>query len=134
MWFPPARWQSTTWENLRQTPAWIGVFGRQLTPAGRLRTYMEAHHRELPEHWYLLYLGTEPARQGQGVGSDLPRPVLRNATAAGQRPIPKPPASGTGRCTPGMVSSAANPSGSRTAARSRFPCGGSPAELWREPG
>lgn len=34
-------------------------------------------------HWYLLILGVEPARQGQGVGGDLIRPVLARADEAG---------------------------------------------------
>ena len=32
---------------------------------------MEARHPRDPSHWYLFILGTEPAAQGQGLGSAL---------------------------------------------------------------
>ena len=33
-----------------------------------------------PEHWYLLILGVDPPRQGQGVGASLTfQPILRRA-------------------------------------------------------
>jgi len=35
------------------------------------------------EHWYLQLLGVEPAWQGQGIGSQVIRPVLSRAAAAG---------------------------------------------------
>jgi ribosomal protein S18 acetylase RimI-like enzyme len=34
-----------------------------------------SHPKDRP-HWYLEFLGTEPARQGQGMGSSLLRPIL----------------------------------------------------------
>jgi ribosomal protein S18 acetylase RimI-like enzyme len=34
-------------------------------------------------HWYLMALGVEPARQGQGIGGRLIRPVLAQADRAG---------------------------------------------------
>jgi GNAT superfamily N-acetyltransferase len=42
------------------------------------------HHVCVPRpHWYLMLLGVEPARQGQGLGGALIAPVLANAHAAG---------------------------------------------------
>jgi len=86
VWFPPGRWTSTTWEGLRDGPSWIRLFGRQMQLGQKARSVMEAHHRPLPDHWYLLYVGVEPGRQGRGVGSALLRPVLeecdRTATPA----------------------------------------------------
>jgi GNAT superfamily N-acetyltransferase len=52
------------------------VFGRRLPLALRYLLRVEHKHPRSPEHWYLQYLGTEPARQGQGLGSALLRPVL----------------------------------------------------------
>jgi GNAT superfamily N-acetyltransferase len=76
VWFPPGQWRATTWEDVRDAPRWIRLFGRRLRLAQQVRTAMEAHHGPLPDHWYLLYLGVAPGRQGQGIGSALLRPVL----------------------------------------------------------
>jgi ribosomal protein S18 acetylase RimI-like enzyme len=35
------------------------------------------------EHWYLLGIGVDPRRQGQGIGSHLLQPVFHSADAAG---------------------------------------------------
>jgi GNAT superfamily N-acetyltransferase len=83
VWFPPGRWASTTWENVRDAPRWVRLFGRQLQLGGRARSDMEAHHRPLPDHWYLLYLGVEPRRQGAGIGGALMQPVLQECDRTG---------------------------------------------------
>jgi GNAT superfamily N-acetyltransferase len=46
--------------------------------AARGREFFEATERAHPRepHWYLGVLGTEPARQGTGIGSALMRPIL----------------------------------------------------------
>jgi GNAT superfamily N-acetyltransferase len=84
VWFPPARWTSTTWENVRDAAGWVRVFGGQMRLAQKARSDMEAHHRTLPDHWYLLYAGVEPGRQGQGIGGALLRPVLDECDRTGQ--------------------------------------------------
>jgi len=38
-----------------------------------------------PDHWYLLILGVDPPRQGQGVGGSLIEPILRRADAEGRQ-------------------------------------------------
>lgn len=83
VWFPPGQWRSTTWEDLRDAPRWIRLLGRQSGLAQKVRSYMEAHHRLLPDHWYLLYIGIEPDRQGQGLGGALLRPVLEECDRTG---------------------------------------------------
>jgi GNAT superfamily N-acetyltransferase len=50
-------------------------------PAGPLLPY--AHHRDLPPHWYLLYIGTTPPRQGRGLGGALLRSVLDRCDVEG---------------------------------------------------
>ncbi|WP_171058023.1 GNAT family N-acetyltransferase [Modestobacter altitudinis] len=82
MWFPPGRWAPTTWEDIRDAPRWVRLFGRQLRRAGRARSAMEAH-RPLPGHWYLHYLGVEPREQGTGIGGALLRPVLEECDRTG---------------------------------------------------
>jgi GNAT superfamily N-acetyltransferase len=81
VWFPPGRWESTRREDLLDAPRWVAVLGRRLLVADRARKALVAHHRELPPHWYLLYLGTIPGRQSQGVGSALLRAVLTECDA-----------------------------------------------------
>ncbi|SFU00893.1 Ribosomal protein S18 acetylase RimI [Geodermatophilus amargosae] len=83
VWFPPGRWRSTTWEDVRDGPRWVRLFGRQLRPAQEAGSVMESHHRLLPDHWYLLYVGIEPGRQGRGLGSALLRPVLAGCDRTG---------------------------------------------------
>lgn len=48
----------------------------------RLLALMESLHPHEP-HWYLATLGTDPDRQGRGVGSALLRPVLEHCDAEG---------------------------------------------------
>jgi GNAT superfamily N-acetyltransferase len=81
VWFPPDHWRSTSREDLRELPAWLRVGGRRMQYFQRVRSALNAHHRELPPHWYLLYLGTRPARQGQGLGGALLRAVLDRCDA-----------------------------------------------------
>jgi ribosomal protein S18 acetylase RimI-like enzyme len=48
------------------------------------RTAERFHQRTAPEqHLYLQFLGVEPSRQGQGLGSALIRPMLDRADACG---------------------------------------------------
>jgi GNAT superfamily N-acetyltransferase len=83
VWFPPGRWTSTRWEDARDGARWVRLFGRQLQVGSAARSVMEAHHRPLPEHWYLLYLGVDSRRQGAGIGSALMRPVLEECDRTG---------------------------------------------------
>jgi GNAT superfamily N-acetyltransferase len=76
VWFPPGPWQAGGAGSLRDLGGWVGVLQRRLPAAGRVRAAMERHHAQLPEHWYLSYLGVVPARQGRGIGSALLRGVL----------------------------------------------------------
>ena len=53
--------------------------------AGLMGHMGELHEQAVPaEHWYLLILGVDPPRQGQGVGGSLIEPVLRRADAEGR--------------------------------------------------
>ena len=44
---------------------------------------LEARHPSGPPHYYLAVLGTDPAQQGQGLGSALLAPVLERCDADG---------------------------------------------------
>jgi len=76
VWFPPGHWRGTSREDLRELPAWLRIGGRRMRVFQQVRSALFAHHRELPPHWYLLYIGTRPGRQGQGFGGALLQAVL----------------------------------------------------------
>lgn len=59
----------------------IGPFNRFL----KVMNVMEhLHERDMPQpHWYLMILGVDPPRQGQGIGGGLIAPVLARADAEG---------------------------------------------------
>lgn len=70
MWLAPKRWKVDTWGMVRQSPAIVRAFGTRMLAALKLQTAMEEAH-PTDEHWYLAILGTDPARQGNGVGRAL---------------------------------------------------------------
>ncbi len=81
VWFPPGHWRGTSREDLRELPAWLRIGGRRMQYFQQVRSALYAHHRELPPHWYLLYIGTRPQRQGQGLGDVLLRAVADRCDA-----------------------------------------------------
>jgi ribosomal protein S18 acetylase RimI-like enzyme len=85
-WFPPGAWQVDVLRQVALFPDFIRMAGWNRWPEVlRGSLALEAKHPRRP-HWYLLALGVDPARQGQGVGSALLRPILercdRERTAA----------------------------------------------------
>lgn len=83
VWFPPGHWRGTPREDLRELPSWLRIGGRRMPYFQRVRSALYAHHRDLPPHWYLLYAGTRPGRQGRGLGGALLQAVLDRCDAAG---------------------------------------------------
>ena len=57
-------------------------FGHRMVTTARDFSQVGKHHPTYP-HWYLMVLGTEPARQGQGLGSAALGPVLRRCDEEG---------------------------------------------------
>ena len=76
LWAPPGRWSVPMGTVLREGGPMLRVFGRRLPLALRYLFRAEHLHPRRPPHWYLEVLGTEPARQGRGLGSSLLRPIL----------------------------------------------------------
>jgi GNAT superfamily N-acetyltransferase len=76
VWAPPGLWAVPTLRVAREAPAMAKVFGRRLPYALRYLIKAERLHPRKPPHWYLEALGTQRARQGQGLGSALLRPIL----------------------------------------------------------
>ncbi len=59
----------------------LGAFRRFLS----ISDYIEKlHKRDMPEdHWYLMILGVDTAKQGQGIGGSIIQPILARADADG---------------------------------------------------
>ncbi len=76
VWFPPGQWRGSARQDLRELPAWLRIGGRRMRYFQQVRSVLYAHHGDLPPSWYLLYIGTRPGRQGQGLGAALLRAVL----------------------------------------------------------
>jgi ribosomal protein S18 acetylase RimI-like enzyme len=55
----------------------------KLAEVGEVMTQVSEFHPREP-HWYLTFLGVDPARQGQGVGSALLKHALRRSDADGR--------------------------------------------------
>jgi len=79
LWAAPGTWRLPPSEIMRETPASIKAFGRNLPKALRLLSQVEGLHPKEPNHWYLGYLGTRCDSQGQGIGSAMLREVLAQA-------------------------------------------------------
>jgi GNAT superfamily N-acetyltransferase len=82
LWLAPKRWKVDTMSMLRQAPAIVRAFGRRIPAALKLQERMDAAHPG-GEHWYLSILGTDPARQGNGVGRGLITAVTDRCDATG---------------------------------------------------
>ena len=80
LWVPPGDWPLPATAQLAVLPALARVFAPHWRRAlGALRA-LERHH--IPEpHWYLDYVGIEPAGHGRGAASALLEPVLARADA-----------------------------------------------------
>ena len=86
IWLPPDRPQTSMLRMLRvgfwemmSLPVKVGVgaLPRLFSMMGQME---ELHKKDVPKrHWYLMVLGVEPKRQGQGVGSALMQPGLEQA-------------------------------------------------------
>ena len=82
LWAPPGHWKVPPSEIVKATPTFLRLYGLRFIPnLGVLSTLEKAHPKE--PHYYLEFLGTDPAHQGKGVGSALLQPVLDRCDAEG---------------------------------------------------
>jgi GNAT superfamily N-acetyltransferase len=80
VWFPPGAGLGT---EVAALPGYLRAFGRRFVNVARFESVaVHIHPREEP-HWYLLAIGVDPARQGEGVGAALLRSRLRRCDADG---------------------------------------------------
>jgi GNAT superfamily N-acetyltransferase len=82
MWAPPGHWRLPPRESLRSLPTTLRGLGKDLRRSMRLLSEVNRQHPEQP-HWYLGVLGTDPPRQGRGIGSALMAPVLERCDRDG---------------------------------------------------
>jgi ribosomal protein S18 acetylase RimI-like enzyme len=80
---PPGRWQLSRPQRLRLLPALVRFLGLQTVSVLGGLDRMEKRHPRDRSHWYLFILGTEPAAQGQGLGSALLAQMLARVDAEG---------------------------------------------------
>lgn len=82
LWFPPGTSEVGLLQQLRYLPAMALAARGDLPRLLRCMQTMEAVHPHEP-HWYLNILGTDPGRQGEGIGSALLRTVLDRCDDSG---------------------------------------------------
>ncbi len=81
LWALPDRWREDLRQALLLLPM-LPVLLPHILRSARAVREIERRHPEAP-HYYLSVLGTEPGRQGGGVGSALLAPVLERCDADG---------------------------------------------------
>lgn len=79
MWAPPEGWRFGLWETVALA-RFLPATGRRTARVVRWLESIDHRHPETP-HWYLTVLGTEPDRQGEGLGSAVLAPVLESCDA-----------------------------------------------------
>ena len=82
IWVPPGPPRPTRWASLRMGALGVYALRGRAGRAGRSFARVERRHPHEP-HWYLMALGTDPAHQRQGIGSQLLRPVLARCDREG---------------------------------------------------
>ncbi|MGH9078514.1 MAG: GNAT family N-acetyltransferase [Acidimicrobiales bacterium] len=82
VWGPPDRRRQGLRELFQLLPTAPFLVSPRMTKALRLLFEIDSLHPKEP-HWYLATLGTEPARQGRGIGSALLDSVLTRVDEEG---------------------------------------------------
>ena len=75
IWAGPDHWKVSPMASRGLLLPSLGLFRGRSRRALAAVTTLERHHPEREPHWYLAILGTDPSRQGRGVGSALIRAV-----------------------------------------------------------
>lgn len=75
LWAPAGKPRPGLTENLRLVPTVARILGRHTPRALRMLSYLESQHPVAP-HAHLILIGSDPDRQGQGLGSLMLRRTL----------------------------------------------------------
>lgn len=76
LWAPPGKWRMPVSVQLRLLPGLTRTFGSRLPAFMKALAILDSQHPDEVPHWYLAVLGSEPSRQGRGLGSLVMQPVL----------------------------------------------------------
>lgn len=82
LWTPPGHWKLPVADIVRYAPRFIRVFGHRLVSNLLLLDQVEKAHPSEP-HYYLEFVGADPAHRGKGFGASVIEPVLEVADAEG---------------------------------------------------
>ena len=83
IWAPPGEWKLPVTAIVKNAPGFVRVFGtRMIANLALLNRLEKAHPTEEP-HYYLEFIGTDPAHQGKGMGSQLMRPMMDRCDTEG---------------------------------------------------
>jgi GNAT superfamily N-acetyltransferase len=84
LWVAPSAYPFRLREELAVARARLEVFGRAPRRGIAALRALDRHHPHEPPHWYLDYIGVEPAGQGRGLGSALLEPMLARCDTEGR--------------------------------------------------
>jgi ribosomal protein S18 acetylase RimI-like enzyme len=82
LWSPPGKWKIPAPTIARHTHTMLRLYGWRFVPNLMVLADMEKHHPHEP-HYYLEIIGTDPDRQGRGLGSALIEPMVERADREG---------------------------------------------------
>ena len=88
LWAAPGQWKIPLLDMVRVGPLFLRASRSRTVAAVRLLAKMEKVHPKAP-HWYLAVLGTDPSRQGRGVGSGLVARGGATVRHRGHRGLPR---------------------------------------------
>jgi GNAT superfamily N-acetyltransferase len=72
IWDPPGRWEASRLQEWLMLPGLLRAFGKRRSVAEEVLGTMHDAHPEEP-HWYLGFVGSDPAVRGAGFGQALMR-------------------------------------------------------------
>jgi GNAT superfamily N-acetyltransferase len=75
IWAPPDEWKMPVVTIVRKTPQLAYIFRQRLLANLGVLTEMEKAHPQEP-HYYLEFVGVDPAHQGKGFGAQILQPML----------------------------------------------------------
>jgi len=82
IWAPPGAWKLPFRQIARHTPTFLRLYGLRFFGNLRVLADLEARHPHEP-HYYLEFIGTDPAHQGKGLATALMRPMVEQADVEG---------------------------------------------------
>lgn len=82
VWSPPGEWKIPVTTILRYAPTFLKLYGLRFPRNLQVLTDLEKLHPTEP-HYYLEFIGTDPAHQGKGYGTALIAPMVERADAEG---------------------------------------------------